>query len=288
MYNRYAMNKGFTAIKNMVWALAIFVSLGALLIGLSASMIVRGGSQRQSGTMTLGQGVSRGGSDKLDLPDEFEQYNQSSSSSLKLLPSTQDAGLEYALGLTYVCDSTIAGISNYAQNVNAGIVAQVWTDTGSGFPASNAAKTDIIYPNDGSHISVGTASMIAKPSRVVIYIGADNLYDTSSDAFISGYERLIKDIQSSSDSTQIICCGLASVTSGRRGSVDGLDGKLINQANEWIKLICEDTGAFYADLPSVLNDKNGSLNEDYASADGKTLNAQGVGKVIEYFRYHGV
>lgn len=282
------MNKGFATIKNLVWALAIFVSLAALLVGLSASMIVRGGFERQSGTMTLGKGVSRSDSGEIDIADELEQYSASSSASLKLLPSTQDAGLEYALGLTYITDSTLAGISDFAQSVNTGIVAQVWTDTGSGFPASSAARTDIIFPNDGSRISVGNAAMISKPKRVVIYIGTDNLYDTSSDAFISGYERMIKDLQSSSDSTQIICCGLASVTSSRNGSTDGLNRELIAQANEWIKLICEDTGAFYADLPSVLNGKNGSLNEDYAMSDGKTLNAQGISQVIEYFRYHGV
>ena len=49
-----------------------------------------------------------------------------------------------------------------------------------------------------------------------------------------------------------------------------------------------DTGVYYADLASLLNGSDGYISDEFVMPDGKTISYAGIGKIVEYFRYHCV
>ena len=277
------MKNGLSGVKNLIWALAIFVSLLALLVGLIFSVVTRYYGDDMDGTLVLGQGVSISGDSDVDNVLSAP----GASGNLLELPATQDNGIESVFNFTYLCDSTIVGINEYATSYGGNATAQLWTDNGGGIPAANAATTQIVYPGDGSMITPSNAAMVAQPKRLVIYIGGDDLAAASEETFKAGYSQLIKAVRSASSETKIICCSIGSVGSAYPSS-DGLTKDLIAQANGWIKDISIENGTYFADLASLLNDSDGYLKAEFTAPDGRNLSAAGIAKLVEYFRYHGV
>lgn len=271
-----------SGVKNIIWALAILASLVALLVGLIFSVSTRYTGERESGVLVLGQGGKADSiSDNGVIFSSDMNGADFSGPALLEMASTQDNGLQAPFSYTYLCDSTILGINDYSSSAT----AEMWTDDGSGFSVSNAANTKIIYPNDGSLITPSDAAMVYQPGRLVIYIGGDDLASASEESFLAGYTQLINSIRNASSDTTIICCSIASVSTAYP-STDGLTPELIRQANGWIRQVCSNTGCYYADLASVLNDESGYLRDEFSSPDGRTLGSAGTAKIIEYFRYH--
>ena len=277
------MKNGLSGVKNLIWALAIFVSLLALLVGLVFSVATRYYGDDMDGTLVLGQGVSAG----KDSAADNALGQSAESGSVMELPATQDNGIESVFNFTYLCDSTIVGINDYAASYGGNATAQLWTDNGSGLAAASAATTQIVYPGDGSMITPSNAAMVAQPKRLVIYIGGDDLASATEESFKAGYTQLINSVRSASNETKIICCSVASVGSAYPGS-DGLTKELVAQANGWIRDICIQNGTYFADLASILNDESGYLKDEYVSPDGRTVGSAGIARIVEYFRYHGV
>ena len=277
------MKNGLSGVKNLIWALAIFVSLLALLVGLVFSVATRYYGDRLDGTLVLGQGVSASREDGIDNALE----PGAAAGTLLELPSTQDNGIESIFKFTFLCDSTITGINDYATSYGGNATAQLWTDDGAGLSAASAATTQIVYPGDGSLITPSNAAMVAKPKRVAIYIGGDGLASATEESFKAGYTQLINSIRSASPETKIVCCSIASVSSAYPGS-DGLSKELIADANSWIKDVCIQSGAYFADIASLLNDDDGYLKAEYSSPDGRSVGNAGIAKIVEYFRYHSI
>jgi hypothetical protein len=281
------MNNSLTGIKNLFWAFAIVTATAAVIIGILITMFVRYSGDKQDGILYLGSSVS----DKID-DDVFGVSTDAATeddglSGLATLPNTQDTGLEYLFNLTFLCDESFSAVNSYGANYGSTASSQVWLPSSGSFPVASASSTKIIYPNDGTEKTTSTAVSTYAPSRLVIYLGSDSLANTTSDSFISGYTSLIQAVKSSSPSTTIICCTIGSVTASY-ASTDGLTAAQITQANQWIKQVCASTGVYYADLASILNDDGGYLSEQYAAADGHSINSAGISAVMEYFRYHGV
>ena len=277
------MKNGLSGVKNLIWALAIFVSLLALLVGLVFSIATKYYGDDMDGTLVLGQGVSISKDSGIDnaLGQNIQPGN------LLELPATQDNGIESVFNFTYLCDSTIIGINDYSTAYGGNATAQLWTDNGGGIPAASAATTQIVYPGDGSMVTPSNAAMVAQPKRLVIYIGGDDLAAATEDSFKAGYTQLIKSVRSASKETHIICCSIASVGAAYPSS-DGLTKELVAQANTWIKDICIENNVYFADLASIFNDADGYLKAEYVSPDGRSLGSAGIAKLVEYFRYHGV
>lgn len=281
------MNNGISGLKNIIWAFAIVVSLAALVIGLIVTMVLRYNGEAPDGTMYLGDaGPSSGLEDPLS-DDSGIDGGQSSSGGLMELPNSQDTGLEYLFNLSFLCDNSFSAVNSFGANFGSTASSQVWLPAGGTLAAANASSTSIIYPQDGSEKTPGDAAGLYEPSRLVIYLGSDQLSGTTAENFISGYTALIQSVQSSSPNTKIICCSIGSVTASYAGS-DGLSSELIAQANDWIKQVCTSTGVYYADLASVLNDDEGHLIAEYAAEEGRSISAAGINKVMDYFRMHGI
>ena len=280
------MNNGLTGIKNLIWALAIVLVLAVVLVGLIITMVLGFSGQRQDGTLYLGESSSfSSGSTK--QPDNGVDGGLGSGTGAMALPDSQDTGLEYLFTLTFLCDESFSAVNSFGSNFGSTASAQVWLPAAGSFPAASAASTKIIYPNDGTEKSPADAAGLYHPSRLVIYLGGDALGSTDQASFVTGYTALVREIQAASPETRIICCSIGSVATPYAG-VDGLTPELVRQANQWIEQVCADTGVYYADVGSLLNDTSGALSAEYASADGRGINSSGISKVMEYFRMHGI
>ena len=265
--------------KNLLWAAAIMLCLLAMLVGLIFSMSQKSQGERADGTITLGQ-IERvkktKGSDIVGL--------ESAVKTLMPLPESTKGNLESVFGMTFLCDKTIMGIKTYASNYGDGIIPSIWTDDGSGLGAKNAAENNIVFV-DGSLITPSNAAMVTRPKTVVIYLGGDGLAGTTEQEFVEGYTGLINSLRSASPSTNVVACSIASISSNYQGG-DGLTPALISRANNWIRQVCTDTGAYYADLASFLNDENGYLSDAYLTPDGRSIAAAGIALIVDYFRFH--
>ena len=151
-------------------------------------------------------------------------------------------------------------------------------------PIGKLDSSNILFPNDGSEISPQNAAMISKPKILVIGIGTDGLADVDQNTFVAVYDKLIENILSASPDTQIICMGLCSVTEDYNGK--DLSVNIMSDGNDWVKLVCRDTGAWYADVAENLGDGSGGLRASYAEANGKSLSGDGLQLVLEFLRTH--
>ena len=276
------MKNGLSGLKNAIWAVSILLVLLALLVGLIFAMSQRNREARQDGTITLGEIERR--SKRSDA--EIIGLEGNAEPQLKELPSTPKNNMESVFGMTFLCDKTIAALKTYCENYVDGVSAQIWTDNRTGLSAKAAAETPIVFV-DGSLITPDSAAMISRPKTLVIYLGGDDLANTSEQEFVDGYTRLIDAIRDASPNTTIIVCSIASISSNYQGT-DGLTVELIAQANIWIRHICMRTGVYYADLASILNTDDGHLSDAYLTPDGRSIAAAGIALIVDYFRFHGV
>ena len=266
-------------LKNMLWAVGILLCLLAMLVGLIFSMSQKNTEKRMDGTLTLGQIERREKPVDVDLAGL-----ESTVGRLIPVPETNKGNLESVFGMTFLCDKTLMGLRNYATNYGDGVNAQIWTDDGSGLAAKNAAETSIVFV-DGSLITAANAAMVTHPRTVVLYFGGDGLADTTEQEFVDGYTQLIEDIRSSSPGTNFIVCSIGSISSNYQGS-DGLSPQLIANANAWIRKVCTNTGAYYADIASIVNDDYGFLSDEFLTPDGRSIAAAGIALIVDYFRHH--
>ena len=266
----------FTTLKNMVWAFAITVCIGFVAIGMLFAMFHRytapvvadtgnassaaASEDRSSGA--LGSGNARG--------------------LLNILEETADGGEEYANSIIYLVDSTFIGLREYSL-VNAN---QVWGTSTSTLKMENLPTATIRFPNDGSEISPVSAAMVTRPAVLVLGIGTDGLTSVDENTFITNYDNLITEIKSASPNTIVVCCGLPSVIPGYTGT-DGLSVGVISDGNDWIQLVCRDTGSYFLNILEPHSESVQLLNR-YAASNGKQLNRAGLDTFLKYVRTHKV
>ncbi len=284
------MDNKLTIIKNIIWAIAIVLCLLILLVGLIFGAATKYYGADEYPVLYLGgagpEEEKPAQSDEQQEEDSPPAAAQQADGTLTILAETKDAGQEYLDSLTFLCDSALVGIRDYGL-LSGGIgTTQVWGSSAGNIPADSIAECMIKYPNDGSEISAANAAMIAKPETLIISLGADGLANMSKEDFIYNYTLLVLGIRASSPQTTIVCCSLSSVISGYSG-VDNLSAVEIGDANEWIRQICTDTGAYFLDVAEAVNESGYLLNK-YASPNGKTLNTKGLEEVLKYIRTHAV
>ena len=277
------MTGKWTSLKNLGWAIGIVVCLVALLVGLVIASVNRySGDSFSSNTELAAENVDGSGS-----VTELTPGTSGGTGTLLTLPETNDAGQEYIDKLTFLCDSSFIGVRDYGLLAGGTGTYQVWgTDTGS-LRVSDLATGTIVYPSDGSSITIADAAMIAKPAILVVCVGQDGLNAVDETAFKASYAAMITGIQSASPDTKIICCSISSVIANYTGS-DGLTTIMISDANDWIREVCEATGVYFTDSGKAVGDGTGAVLTSYLSTNGKTLNSSGINEVLSYLRTHAL
>ena len=280
------MRQKLTTIKNLAWALSIFVMLLSLLLGLLFLAVVRydGGMERPQVVL----GASGSAAPLVDAAETEDPGApvQTPTGKLIQLEETKDAGQAYIDSLTFLCDSATAGLHDYGILSGGTSTTQVWYRREGTLPVSTLADCQINYP-DGSLVSPADAAMTAKPGILVISVGQDGLGAVDQDSFVENYEALIRSIQAKSPRTIIVVCSIIPVGPNYNGT-DNLSADLIIRANDWVTRVCRDTGVYYCDAARALRDNTGVLYERFAFANKKTLNSTGLTEFLHYLSTHAV
>ena len=284
------MQGKLTTLKNMIWAVCIVICLVSLLVGCIASSIPKYEGERQDGILYLNgssgkDSVSEDSAGAEELPSDAPAADYGSSGVLNVLPEASDGGQAYIDSLTFLCDSTFMGLKDYALLSGGYNTTQVWRTEAGNLPATDLADPNIVNPSDGVVMPVSMAAGLNKPPILVICLSIDSLAEANKNDFIADYESLIGSIRSQSPGTTIFCCSSSSVTTSY-DSLDGTTFEMVTELNEWIKQVCTDTGAYFADTASAVCDPAGMLMNNYASINGQTLNSSGLTKILEYLRTH--
>ena len=275
------MTGKWAEIKNIAWVLGIIVCLFALVVGFVIASVNRySGDTVASSTELKNETVSGSGNVHQLTPGE-------GGGALLTLPETNDAGQQYIDKLTFLCDSSFVGVRDYGLLSGGTGTYQVWaTETGS-LPIGSINEKSIVYPSDGSAISISDAAMIAKPPVLVICVGQDGLNAVDEAAFKNSYTTLVQSIRSASPDTIIICCSISSVVNNYTGA-DNLTTIMISDANDWIKDVCQNNGVYFAESGKSVGDGTGSVSTSFLSTNGKTLNSSGITQVLQYLREHAL
>lgn len=275
------MTGKWTDIKNIAWVLAIFLCLFALVVAFVIASVNRYSGDTMASSTELKSETVANSSNVVELTPG------TSGGSLITLPETNDAGQEYIDKLTFLCDSSFVGVRDYGLLSGGTGTYQVWaTDTGS-LPIGSINEKNIIYPSDGSEISIADAAMIAKPPVLVICVGQDGLNNVDEASFKNNYSTLIQSIKTASPDTIIICCTISSVVNNYTGA-DNLTTIMISDANDWIKDVCQNQGVYFTESGKAVGDGTGSVLSSYLSTNGKTLNSTGINEILEYLRKHAL
>ena len=278
------MKGRLTAIKNITWAFAIVICLLAVFVGLLFAAFTRSNAE-QFRSIPLGTNTSSEAEEPVETgPRPADQGD----GTLKTLTETVDAGQGYIDSMIFLCDSPMVGLRDYGiLNKDGMATTQVWTTPSGVLSVRDMAESKIVYPNDGSIITAANAAMIVQPKIIVISMGNDGIGGIDQFEFIPLYESLIRGIWANSPGTYIICLPLSSVTVDYAGN-DGATAAKCSEASTWIQTACENTGAYYCDAMSAVQDPSGVLLQEFASANGKTLNSTGLNQILQYLRYHAV
>ena len=278
------MTNKLSGLKDLIWAVAIAICLVALLVGFFFAAISKYGGERERPVLELSPASSGSSANKSGIDAGVTGSGGSfatvSDGSLKTLSGGSDAGQGYIDSLTFLADSSLSALKT--SGLTAG---QVWVGE-NGLPMSDIANWTIVYPGDGSSISPANAAMVAKPAVLVIAIGSDGISGLSQEAFISGYETMIRGILGASPETKLVCCSVFPVTDAYTGS-EGLDIAGAEQVNGWIQQVCVDTGAWYADIAYNIT-AEGKLIGQYSDTDGKGLSGTGLSAVMSWLRTHAL
>ena len=275
------MSGKWTEIKNAGWVLCIGICLLAVAVGLIIASVNRYSGDSFSGSAELSAESVK------DSENVTELTQGTGGGTLLTLPETTDAGQEYIDKLTFLCDSSFIGVRDYGLLAGGTGTYQVWgTDSGS-LRVADLPTATIVYPSDGSSVTIADAAMIAKPEILVVCVGQDGLNAVDGTAFKASYAAMITGIQSASPDTKIICCSISSVINNYTGA-DGLTTIMISDANDWIREVCEATGVYFTDSGKAVGDGTGSVLTSYLSTNGKTLNSSGITEVLSYLRTHAL
>ena len=272
------MFKRLKRIKDLLWAAAIGLSLLFLFVGLIAASFTSYHGDRTRPVMNL-----RGEKQEENAPAETAAVKRSGlqpDGTLHPLAETGDAGESYLDSLTFLCDSSFSALRGSDLTK-----ASVWSSETGSLPMNIIDSWKIRYPVDGSSISPASAAMTAKPAVLILAVGSDGTQDMTKDGFVENYTSLIRAIAKGSPDTRVICLSLPSVSVSYAGGDMSKDRA--EEINGWIKSVCVETGAYYADLGDTVC-KDGWLREEYADGSGRALNAAGLRELLNYLRDHSL
>lgn len=273
------MFEKISGIKNVIWALLIVISLLALLVGLISAAIKPYDGNGETPVVSLGAKAEK--SEKSEKSGKDSDSDVPVVGELNELPKNKKAGEDYISSLTLLVDSASLPLVSYGANPEL-----VWQGDGGTMPVNLLSSGKILFPGDGSLVSVSNAAMISKPEILVILVGIDGLSVTDQATFKEAYGAMLGSVLSVSPETKIVCCSIPSF-SASYAPVDGLTTEMVNNANLWLQEVCRSYAVWYADTASLLC-QDGFLRSDYAASDGISLNGAAADVIFDYLRSHAL
>ena len=278
------MSGNFSKMKNVIWAVGIFACLLAVAVGFVIASVNRYSGEPFSTEVNLNSARGNGSSNAAQLTDGS---TASGGGQLMSLHETEDAGMSYIDKLTFLCDSSVIGIRDYGILSGGKETVQVWGSEVGSLKISDLMNGNIVYPVDGSLITIADAAMIAKPAYLVIAVGQDGLSSVDENTFKASYSSMISKIKAASPNTVLMCSSISSISENYTG-LDGLTSEMVLTANEWIKDICRANACYYVDAGHACDTGYGYVHVSYLSTNGKTLNSTGVTEYVNYLRTHAL
>ncbi len=219
-------------------------------------------------------------------PNSFKITKPNENTASAVLKESYDYGEGYIKSTVFVGDRTMAGITQKNALVSHDLL---WTgEDGTLKLDHNIAKVPIINSKDQQFPSVSDAAAVYRPAYMIITVGLDNgVGYCTEEKFKEYYQSLISSIKESSPDTRIILQSVFPVSRDAEKKDPSISNDRIEQVNEWMIELCEETSIKYLDTHSSLKDKRGYLKGEYDSGDGITLNEAGYAHVLLYIRTHG-
>ena len=275
-----------SGLKNIIWAVGTLACLLAVAVGFIIASVNRYSGESFSTEVDLKGGSLSNNSGIVQLTEGNSETSESVGE-LMYLSQTEDAGMAYIDKLTFICDSSVIGIRDYGILTGGRETYQVWgTEVGS-LKISDLMNGTIVYPADGSQISISDAAMIAKPPYLLICVGQDGLSSVDETTFKASYSSMVNQIKTASPDTVLMCSSISSISENYTG-LDGLTSEMVLAANEWIKDICRQNNCYYVDAGHACDTGYGYVHVSYLSTNGKTLNSNGVTEYVNYLRTHAL
>ncbi len=138
---------------------------------------------------------------------------------------------------------------------NKGIVAEVGLNT-------TTFRTRRVFEG-----KTGVEAIIAaKPYRVYLMLGDNEIHYRSKEDTVAGYREILKRIQAGTPDTDIVVLAATPVTSAKVASQKGF--AQIPAYNESLKALAKSMGVRYFDCTDFLKDSSGCLKTSYAAGDG--------------------
>jgi len=203
-----------------------------------------------------------------------------------LLGETEDMGQAYIDDIVFLGDSTTYGMKYYGVLSGGKDTTQVWTPSSGTLTLSYQSFATIVYPEDGSEITIREAVELKKPKMMVITLGVNGVSFMGRDEFISEYTDLVTDIMELSPDTKVIIQSIFPVCASYE-YLGSINNEKICLANTWLLEVAEDTGAKYLNTISALMGDDGYMPEAYQNGDGLHLNTESFNIVLSYIRTHG-
>lgn len=203
-----------------------------------------------------------------------------------VLKETSDYGQEYIDKMVFLGDSTTYGMKYYAVLKDGKNTNQVWTPSNGTLTLSYQSFASIVYPEDGTEITIREALEKKQPEYFVITLGVNGVSFMDEAYFKSEYSSLVADAQSICPNTKIILQSIFPVATNYE-YLKSINNDNITAANGWIQSIAEAYNVRYLDTASVLRGDDGWLRQEYQNGDGLHLNETGFKQVLNYIRTHG-
>ncbi|NLV49086.1 MAG: hypothetical protein GXY20_00155 [Clostridiales bacterium] len=207
-------------------------------------------------------------------------------SSPSMLTETADMGQDYLDRIIFLGDSTTYGLKYYKMLSGGKETMQVWTPSSGTLTLSYQGFATIVYPRDGTEITIRDAVIREMPEYMIITLGVNGVSFMDETYFKAEYTSLVNDIKELSPNTKIILQSIFPIAENYEHQ-SSINNQNISAANRWVCDIAEECGVRFLNTASVLVGADGWLPEAYQNGDGIHLNSEGFGKVINYIRTHG-
>lgn len=202
-----------------------------------------------------------------------------------VLGATADGGNGYLDRIIFVGDSTTYGLKRYGM-LSAGYkTKQVWTPASGTLALPYASIGTIVYPDDGSEITIAQAAARKQPDIMVITLGVNGVSFMNSEKIKSAYSLLLDDIIAVSPNTKIILQSIFPVAAHYE-KIRSINNEKITAANHCIAELAKEYGIGYLNTIEYLIGDDGFLPVGYQNGDGLHLNEKGYSLELEYIRTH--